>query len=185
MKPVINIVTRFSRIESIERCLNTLYKQTYDNIHHIITYETDELKEYLDTKVNHNITTMVRVPNLERVQGLCRFYNHHDRALNYLNPNRGFMNLKISVDGKDPSPNEKVSVEPQKYWKGSWWCMDLHHSVRVREPHFPYNQYMKIAERAYKEGWVVLLDDDDTWMNKDSLKTLVTHINQHDTDTIH
>ena len=68
MKPVINIVTRFSRIESIERCLNTLYKQTYDNIHHIITYETDELKEYLDTKVNHNITTMVRVPNLERAQ---------------------------------------------------------------------------------------------------------------------
>jgi len=185
MKPAINVVTRFSRKENIEKCLNSLYKQTYNNIHHIITYETDELRKYLETKVNHSITTMIRVPNLERVQGLCRFYNHHDRALNYLNPDREFMNLKTSTDGKDPSPNENIPVEPQKYWGGNWWCMDLPNSIRVREPHFPYNQYIKIAEKAYKKGWVVFLDDDDQWVDENSLKNIVNHINQHKEDTVH
>ena len=44
--------------------------------------------------------------------------------------------------------------------------MDLNHSLRSREHHFPYNQYVKIAEKAYKKGWVTILDDDDAGQAK-------------------
>lgn len=185
MKPVINVVTRFSRKENIEKCLNHLYEQTYDNIHHVITYETDELRKYLETEINHGITTMVRVPNLNMIPKLCRYYNHHDRVLNFIEPDLDFMNTKISINSEDPSPHEKIPVEPKKYWNKGWWCMDLNHSLRSREHHFPYNQYVKIAEKAYKKGWVTILDDDDAWTSKNTLSTIADQINSHSKDTVH
>ena len=47
--PLVNIITRFSRKDKFPRALESLSSQTYNNIRHYITYETQENLEFLQS----------------------------------------------------------------------------------------------------------------------------------------
>jgi len=69
-KPLINIITRASRKESILTSINSVKSQTYKNVHYIITYETEEMRKYLIDVVDKEKTTLVKVPNSKQIPGL-------------------------------------------------------------------------------------------------------------------
>lgn len=65
MNPVINIVTRtHNRPQYFKNCVKSIEQQSYKNIHHIVTYQTDEDYNYVK-EYNHNITP-VKVPNVKK-----------------------------------------------------------------------------------------------------------------------
>lgn len=179
--PIINIITRFSEKENLDRCLKSIYKQTYQNIHHIITYEHNKDREYLESKLSPNIdTTLVKVPNLKAVKGLSYTYNHHDYYTKFLEPNYEFWDKK-------PYSKEdmgiRVDVDPVKFKLGSWWCETLGFTFRVKLNHFPYNLYIKEAEKFVKEGWIAYLDNDDEIIEPNGIEELVKQL--EDEDTLH
>ena len=62
---------------------------------------------------------------------------------------------------------------------------NLNFTYREFFRHFPYNLYLKIAEKELREGWVFYLDDDDVFMSDDTLKDMVGEINKFNSDTLH
>lgn len=55
----------------------------------------------------------------------------------------------------------------------------------MKTGHFPYNSYLKVAEREILPGWVMYLDDDDILYDDSVIQLLVDNIMIHDEDTIH
>lgn len=184
--PLINIITRCSRPESIKRCLNSVSSQTYKNIHHIVTYQNDEIKDFLK---GFKGIYKIRVPNVKAIEGLALQHYVHPGKDNFLNPDLEWMERKIitnhSIDdpsylGMTTKPEPSITVHDDPFFHTS---LDYAYTVRYR--HFPYNMFLKIAEQHTKEGWVVYLDDDDFLKEDTALEKLVKEINMHDDDTLH
>lgn len=51
-------------------------------------------------------------------------------------------------------------------------------------PYSPHNLYLNHAIKLVQEGWIVYLDDDDSFMNEHSVQQVVDFINLHDEDTL-
>ena len=188
-EPLINIITRASRINFFKLCYESIHNQNYSNINHIVTYETpemyDKLKHYKDI-------TLVKVPHKAKIKGLVVSWNHNIKTDNYLNPDHEFLDYQVLDHYNDHSNNrfvdEHKSVEPSfyKYQVGE---VDTHSTgdVTWREygTHAPYNWYLKIAEKALLPGWVMYVDDDDQLFDNDTLKNVANIINENDEDTLH
>jgi len=179
--PLINIITRVSRKNYFYRCYKSVHSQTYKNINHILTYSDIETGEFLNL---FDDVTLVRVPNLKRIEGLSYDYNHHPLTDDFVTPDWKFMNKKLLVEGGDESP-ERIPVKEVKYEKGGFFCYTYPNTLRASFRHSPYNVYLKIAEKAVKPGWVIYLDDDDFFINEDILQKIVDQINLFDTNTMH
>jgi len=184
-EPLINIITRASRKESILTSIESVKSQTYKNIHHIITYETEEMREYLISIVDKEKTTLVKVPNYQHFPELSFSYNHHDEYTKYLNPNLEFWEKKVHINGEGFDKDYQLNVKVPRYEKeGIGWNLGLDFTFRRQMGHFPYNQYLKIAERYLKEGWVVYLDDDDTFFNDSTLEEFASYLDKVGEDTL-
>ena len=146
-QPLVNIVTRFSRKDKfLKNCLPSVQSQTYKNYHHVITYETEDMKNFLLEHTDPSKTTLCKVFPMKKIKGLSKsfYYKQH-----------GLFDDVDKIDARLWTPEEKGVSSPN--WKGG----------RTKFNHFPYNLYMIKAERKIKEGWVIYLDDDD-WLYKDT-----------------
>lgn len=183
-KNLINIITRASRKESVLISIESVKSQTYKNIHHIITYETEEMREYLTDVVDKKKTTLVKVLNNKQIPGLSYSYNHHDLYTKFLEPNWEFWDRKVHINGEGFDPKHKIDVVSNKYEQWFGFATDLSFTMRKEIHHFPYNQYLKIAERYLKEGWVVYLDDDDSFYGKNTLEKVSKALIEVGEDTL-
>ena len=169
---MINIITRFSRKDSIDKCLNSIQNQTYKHINHIITYEKDEDKKLLEQKTQ---STLIKVPSWKPIPNTYISYNHHDLYNEYLNPNLVFWDKKVQ---STPIVEDiSIDVEPVRYTsKEGNWLETTGKSQRVVFEHFPPNLYLKIAEQHVIEGWVVYLDDDDVFDSPTVLEEIIQEL---------
>jgi len=181
---LINIITRVSRPALFLRCLESVNLQTYKNIHHIVTYQNDELKEFLD---KFEGLYKIRVPNLKAIEGLAIKYYTHPSKDNFINPDwewlerKPLLNFRKEDEGdKDYKPEDQITI-----WKENVWHTSLDHAVARKYKHFPYNIFLKIAEQHAKIGWILYLDDDDYLERNTAIEELVNEINKHDKDTLH
>jgi len=177
MDPLINIITRVSRKNFFRRCYNSIHSQTYKNINHVCTYESDDIYEYL--KQFDNLNTL-RVTPLKRIKNLFYSYNHHDLIDNFVNPNWDYQQ-KLAHTSTSDYRDRKIQVVVEKF--GDFESSS--HTNRPKFDHSPYNLYLKIAERKLLTGWVFYLDDDDYFDKDDFLENLVSEINTFDKNTIH
>ena len=127
MTPLINVITRTSgRPNSFKRCVNSINRQTYKNINHIIIADDINDLEYIH--------------------------------------NAGCSNIKLVDRGalirNDNTPDPGT---------GSY---------------SPHNLYLNQVKDKIKDGWILYLDDDDLFMDKNSVETIVKLINESDNDTI-
>jgi len=187
--PIINIITRASRINFFKLNYESIHNQTYTNVNHIVTYETpemyDKLKHYKDI-------TLVKVPHKSKIKGLVVSWNHNVKTDNYLHPDHDFLDYQVLDHYNDHSNNrfvdEQKEVKPDvfEYQRGDV----KYHSTgdktwREYGTHAPYNWYLKIAERALLRGWIMYVDDDDQLNENTTLEGVVEEINKHDEDTLH
>ena len=186
----INIITRFSREESIKNCLKSLYSQNYNNYHHWITYESDDDLNLLKSLVNEEKTTLIKVQKYKQFKNLWMYYQYHDVYTDYLNKDWVEKSkTKITIGEKpnkvliDSSENEKIE-KVFKYEKDNFWCMTLPTTLTNVCQHFPFNVYLKIAESHIKDGWIFYIDDDDVFEDEYSLSYLVFNIISTDEDTL-
>jgi glycosyltransferase involved in cell wall biosynthesis len=182
--PLINIITRCSRPKSFERCKKSIESQTYKNIHHIVTYQNDEIKEFLGKFEGLH---KIRVPNLKAIEGLAIKYYTHPRRDNFLNPDWEWLETKGVIDftegGKVDWP---FKPEPTlTIWEGNIYHNSADAAYVTYCKHFPYNIFLKIADQHTKEGWVMYLDDDDYLERDTAIEELVEEINKHNEDTLH
>jgi len=181
--PIINIITRFSEKENIDRCLKSVYEQTYPNIHHIITYEHNEDKEYLESKLSPNTdTTLVKVPHLKAIKNLSYTYNYHCHHTKFSEPNYELWDKKPY---REDDMEIRKEVEVIRYNGGGTWCETLGFTFRIKVDHFPYNLYLKEAEKFVKEGWIFYLDNDDEIVDPTSISQLAENIKEKSKDTLH
>lgn len=187
--PVINIITRASRINFFKLCYESIHNQTYGNVNHIVTYETpamyDKLKHYKDI-------TLVKVPHKAKIKGLVVSWNHNIKTDNYLNPDHEFLDYQVLDHGKDHSNNrfvdEHKDVQPSHFEHQIGevqWHSTGNKTWREYGTHAPYNWYLKIAEKALVPGWVMYVDDDDQLNSRLTLESVVDEINSNDEDTLH
>lgn len=187
--PVINIITRASRINFFKLCYESIHNQTYGNVNHIVTYETpamyDKLKHYKDI-------TLVKVPHKAKIKGLVVSWNHNIKTDNYLNPDHEFLDYQVLDHGKDHSNNrfvdEHKDVQPSHFEHQIGevqWHSTGDKTWREYGTHAPYNWYLKIAEKALIPGWVMYVDDDDQLNSRLTLESVVDEINSNDEDTLH
>lgn len=186
----INLITRFSREESIKNCLNSLYTQSYDNYHQYITYEDFKDLEFLKSIIDENKTTLVKVPHYTRLKNLWMYYQYHDVYTNYLDKN-WYNDSKFKVHfGEKPKLSDLDNIENEKveevfrYEKNGFWCTTIDRTVTNLCQHFPFNLYNKIVEAKIEDGWIMYLDDDDVLYENDSLEKLSMNINKTDEDTL-
>ena len=161
MKPLINIVTRCSRKEKfLETCLPSIQSQTYENYHHVITYETEDMKDFLLEHVDPSKTTLCKVFPMKKIKGLSKsfYYEQH-----------GLFDDVDKIDARLWTPEEKGVSSPN--WRGG----------RTKFNHFPYNLYFIRAENKIREGWVVYLDDDDYLFADMVLEKMADHLIDIDT----
>jgi glycosyltransferase involved in cell wall biosynthesis len=189
--PLINIITRVSRPASFLRCLESVNSQTYKNVHHIVTYQNNELKEFLDKFEGLH---KVRVPNLKAIEGLAIRHYIHPGKDNFIDPDWEWMEREVITDYKsgDFDRNYKLYIGGQTkpepvltVWEEDVFHCSLDHAYYALYKHFPYNSFVKIAEQHVEEGWVMYLDDDDYLERETALEELVEEINKCDEDTIH
>jgi len=183
--PLINIITRASRPNYFKLNYESIHSQTYGKFNHIVTYETQEMYDYLKEFDKNGRMTLVRVPNKRRIPNLKVSWNHNPQTESYLNPDHDYLDYQYDEveDYKDihlpvdpiifinPITGIESSV-PNETWR--------EHAI-----HFPYDSYLKIAERAVKGGWIMYLDDDDVLYNNEVLDRLSKVILDHDEDTFH
>ncbi len=159
--PLINIITRGSRETEILDCIKSVDTQTYENIHHIITYETDVFKEYLLKHINTERTTLCRVHRTKLIDGLIRKYWYYEG---------------MQVD----------DIEYSMYKEGDVVSSFADpFGATVITSHFPFDLYILKAEQHVKDGWVLYLDDDNWLYNNKSIEVLVNHIKQNTDDTLY
>lgn len=181
MSPLINIITRVSRKNQFYRCYKSIHNQTYKNINHICTYQNDDMKEFLS---HYDDITLQRVPDFKKIDGLKYSFNSNSVSDDFLNPDWEFLNKRANIDDNFLKDDTRF-VEQKRFEKDFFWCVSLEHTFRKSFNHFPYNIYLKIAEKKIKDGWVYYLDDDDSFNDKNVLKKIVSEIQKHDEDTIH
>ena len=159
--PLINIITRFSRKDKfLENCLPSIQAQTYKNYHHVITYETEDMKDFLLGHIDPSKTTLCKVFPMKKIKGLSKSF--------YYKQHRLFDDVD-KIDAKLWTPEEEGVSSPN--WKGG----------RTKFAHFPYNLYFIRAEKKIREGWVIYLDDDDQLYKDTALEELVNGITDEDT----
>lgn len=77
MDPVINIITRtHKRPKYFDNCVKSITHQSYQNIRHIVTYQTEEDYNYVK-QYTHNIIP-VKVPNVKK--DLAKFTTIYDNV---------------------------------------------------------------------------------------------------------
>jgi hypothetical protein len=187
--PTINIITRASRKNFFKLNYNSISKQTYGNVNHIVTYETPEMFEFLK---QFKGLTLVKVPHKSKIKGLVVSWNHNIKTDKYLTPNHEFLDYQ-ALDHNETHDNnrfmgEHKDVEPSKYeWRDGNNKYHLTGSKTWREyaTHAPYNWYLKIAEKHLKPGWVMYVDDDDQLNGKTTLQSVVDELNHHNKHTLH
>lgn len=182
-KPLINILTRFSRENSIRRSLDSINSQTYNNIKHYITYETTEGLSFLESLEYKHPTEFVRVPNYGKIDNLHLYYEHHDLHTDYLNWDWEKWDVQAVLGDEIPQRKE-IPCEKTRYSSEGYFCETLSHSLRRVSHHAPYNLYLKIAEERVNEGWIAYLDDDDIYTSDEAIQILADEIS-HDEDTLH
>lgn len=159
--PLINIVTRCSRKDKfLETCLPSIQTQTYENYHHVITYETEDMKDFLLEHIDPSKTTLCKVFPMKKIKGLSKsfYYKQH-----------GLFDDVDKIDAKLWAPGEQGVSSPN--WKGG----------RTKFMHFPYNLYLIRAEKKIRKGWVVYLDDDDQLYKATVLEELAKNLVNEDT----
>jgi hypothetical protein len=189
-KTKFNIITRYSRDESINNLLDSLYSQTYKNFKHIITYNSDNDLDFLKEITDEEITTLVKVPFYPWYENLWMYYQYHDIETNYTDKEWHIKsNLKLHLGDKpnlgelDNKFNKKVE-NIVRYEKNGYWCETIGRTVTNLCQHFPFNIYLKIAESYVKDGWILYLDDDDLFENETSLERLNKQILNTNEDTL-
>lgn len=159
--PLINIITRCSRKDKF---LNFHYpsiqNQTYRNFNHIITYENNDVKNFLLENTDPKITTLCKVFPTRKMEGVYRsfYYSQHGPY-----DDMDYINYKLW--------DESEEVTPYPNWEGG----------RFKLKHFPYNLYLIRAEKKVKEGWIIYLDDDDRLYDSYSLENLALKCKDEDT----
>lgn len=182
--PLINVITRFSRKDKFLKALESLSSQTYNNIRHYVTYETQENLGFLQSLEYKHPTAFIRVPNYNRINNLHLYYEHHDGDTDYLNWDWEKWDVQ-TVLGEEIPPRNEVECKKQRYYGENYWCESLPHSLRKKSTHSPYNLYVKIAETCIGKGWIVYLDDDDVYTSNESIQILVNSIKESNEDTLH
>lgn len=178
---MINIITRASRKEPFLRCLKSITDQTYRNFHHIITYETNEMKDWLLGVVDTSYTTLVRVPKKEKLKWdentpLTISYNYNCLTDNRANPDYEFLDYRVEhPDIHHTYKDINVDIPEEKRVEGMY-----NFTFREYQIHFPFNYYLKIAEGFTKEGWVMYLDDDDIFIDDKVLEKTSSVIKNED-----
>lgn len=190
-----NVVTRASRKNYFKICYDSIHCQTYKNFKHIVTYETEEMHDYLK---QFEGLTLVKVPNKRRIEGLQVTWRHNCNTEDYLNPDHEFLDYQAlnreEDHGNNIYVNDKVELDPLVIKTPPENGIAYHHTGKAtwREYgiHAPYNWYLKIAEKAFEEdAWIIYVDDDDQLFDKTILDKLqktivdygsedVLHINQ-------
>jgi hypothetical protein len=186
----LNVITRCSRQDKFLKTLDSLNKQRYNNIKHYITYQNDEILNFLQNIEFKYETELVRVPNLKKIDNLSIMYELDDVRIDYLNPDWDYMNRKVILDNNHFFEEQKKSenrkkVEVLKYEKDGFWCTTFNSTTLRQSYHLPYNLFLKIAEQKVTDGWIFLLDDDDTLVDENSLLILSDEIKKHNEDTLH
>jgi len=183
--PLINIITRASRPNYFKLNYESIHTQTYGKFNHIVTYETQEMYNYLKEFDKNGRMSLVKVPNRRRIPSLKVSWNHNPQTDSYLNPDHDYMDyqydkvedfkeIHLPVDPiifKNPKTGDPAFV-PSETWR--------EHAI-----HFPYDNYLKLAERAVKGGWVMYVDDDDVLYDNNVLEKISNMIMSHDEDTFH
>lgn len=90
-----------------------------------------------------------------------------DSDLKYINLNKINNTTLVNVPNLKRDPNLYKHENNREYY------------------HAPYNTFMNKALKNIKEGWVVVLDDDDIFSSSNSLETLYNEIQKFDTNTNH
>lgn len=190
-----NIITRVSRKNYFKICYDSIHNQTYKNFKHIVTYETEEMYEYLK---QFGGLTLVKVPDKRRIEGLQVTWRHNCNTEDYLNPNHEFLDYRVlnREENKENNiyVNDKVKLDPLVIKTPPENGIAYHHTGnstwREYAVHAPYNWYLKIAEKEFeKDAWVIYVDDDDQLSDLTTLDQLqkvivnygsedVLHINQ-------
>lgn len=182
------IVTRFSRKDKIQRTIDSISNQTFSDIKHYITYESDNEIEFLNSLKTKVPTQFIKVPKYIPIKDIGIYYEYHDLHTDYVNWDLEKSKFKFYY-GNPPNENSDedriVYDSVVRYEKDGFWCATLNHTVRMVCRHFPYNLYLKIVEGYLDDGWIIYLDDDDFFINDDVLEKLNNQINIHDEDTIH
>lgn len=161
MDILINIITRFSKKEEfIKDHYPSITSQTYKNFHHIITFTTDEEKQFLLKNTDPKTTTLCRCFPVKAIKEMGRSF--------YYKQFGPYNDLQF-LDHKMWGGNFEELTNPN--WEGG----------RFSTKHFPYNLFMLKAEQKVKEGWVIYLDDDDWLYNETSLERLLPFLTDKDT----
>ena len=184
-EPLINVLTRCSRPNDVGfgRTLTSVKEQEVD-VNWFISYETQEIYEYLKKQDLPKNTTLIKVPKYNIIKGLGITYHHHDIHTDYLNWD--WKKWKVTpYIGEVPEIEGLTGLESIKYEKNGYWVkwFDVSHQKHVS--HFPVNLYLKILEAQVQEGWIIHLDDGNIFETTDSLKKLQEEISKHDEDTLH
>jgi glycosyltransferase involved in cell wall biosynthesis len=189
-----NVVTRASRKNYFKLCYDSIHNQTYKKFRHIVTYETEEMREYLE---QFDDLILVKVPYKRTIPGLLVCWRHNPATEGYLNPDHDFLDYRAinreetwgdSIYTEDRIEIEQKVIEtPVRKGINKW--LTGTHTWREYAKHAPYNWYLKIAEKEFQDGWVVYVDDDDQLAESTVLEKLnktivdygsedVLHINQ-------
>lgn len=190
MEVKFNIITRFSRKESIENLIRSIQTQSYTNYHHWITYEQEDDLPFLMKIVDISKTTFIKVTPYKQFKNLWMYYQYHDVFTNYLEKD-WYEKAKVKiVIGEEPDQklldsqeNDKID-EIFKYEKDEFWCSTINRTVTNICQHFPFNLYLKIVESKISNGWILHLDDDDLFEKDDSLEIIKKNIILTDENTI-
>lgn len=176
-----NIITRASRKNFFKICYDSIHNQTYKKFRHIVTYETEEMREYLE---QFDDIILVKVPHKQTIPGLLVCWRHNPATEGYLNPDHSFLDYRgvnreetwgDSIYTEDRQKIEPVVITtPPRGGINRWLTGD--HTWREYAKHAPYNWYLKIAEKELQDGWVLYVDDDDQLYNNTTLEDLNTKI---------
>jgi hypothetical protein len=181
---LINVLTRCSRPNDVGfgRTLTSVKEQGVD-VNWFISYETQEIYEYLKKQDLPKNTTLVKVPKYNIIPNLGITYEHHDAYTDYTKWDWEKWQV-TSYIGEEPE-TKTIELSPIRYEKDGFWCETLKDSTKKHVTHFPVNLYLKILEAQVQEGWIIHLDDGTMFESSDSLKKLQEEISKHDEDTLH
>lgn len=162
--PIINIITRVSRLNLFEDCYKSVKNQTYKNINHILTYETEFIGDKIKLNYDLENVSLCKVSKLKKLDGLYRSFTYNQ-----------FFRYE-ELDQWDYKVWDGVEETSNRADKGK---------TRMKSEHFPFESYLKMAEKRIKYGWVMYLDDDDILINDNVIEEVAERITKFDVDTIH
>jgi GTP:adenosylcobinamide-phosphate guanylyltransferase len=145
-------ITIFQLFKNVRRIWYSIFPSEKCPLINILT-RTSGRPNYFD----HCIESIVK-------QSYCRIkvYVSYDNTESY-NYVRKYKNI------------EKIRVSPHT---GDYPDMEIERGVAVAK--FPSNLYLNDLQNLVKEGYIIILDDDDILTNKNSIATIVDHIKGND-----